>query len=466
MGVGKTRQGAIFLEMLLSGPLGQTKDRPPLVMVPKSLLGTWLDEAGAVLAKDSASTWKNLSSEVIQAWTPGEDGRPRPKKGFFKPGQVWLTTYETVRDHHLSLLGIDFSVVLLDEAQKAKNPVSGVFKSLAALKSEFLVAMTGTPVENGMEDLWTLSDLFAPGIFPVLRRFLEQFRTDPQAGARDVRHRLERPPIPGSPPLILRRRRDEVLQLPDCSVERLEIPMPEVQWKAYDHAREAARDARGSAILRAVQAIRAISLCPDLSGAPPTLAELARRSARFQGLRQVLDTARRTAVPGLLPNEEEQEGEGVLVFVERLAVQEVLRQALAADYGIDAYVLNGDQSSPQRQRIVREFQAYPGFQVAILSPKAAGVGLTLTRATRVVHLERWWNPAIEDQATARAHRLGQRRPVHVLLPCAVHPRLGQKSFDLTLDALLERKRQQARDFLGAPQPTKKEAEAFYADILH
>jgi hypothetical protein len=146
---------------------------------------------------------------------------------------------------------------------------------------------------------------------------------------------------------------------------------------------------------------------------------------------------------------------------ERLSVLLQRRFTLPAP----AIRISGEVEGPKRQKLVDKFQARAGFDVALLSPRAAGVGLTLTAANHVIHLSRWWNPAVEDQATDRVYRIGQARSVTVHLPLAVHPVFGEASFDLRLDGLLERKRGISRDFLAPPEATKDDLEALFSETL-
>jgi SNF2 family DNA or RNA helicase len=184
-------------------------------------------------------------------------------------------------------------------------------------------------------------------------------------------------------------------------------------------------------MLEALHGLRRVSLLPDGIEEEGINDQTVQHSARLQALVDVLDEVARR-------------GEKALVFVEFLRVQEMLVPYLRQRYGLarDPQRIHGGTPGARRKRCVDEFQEgkQGQFDVMILSPKAAGVGLTLTAANHVVHLTRWWNPAVEDQCTDRVYRIGQDRDVHVHLPLAVHPRFGEHSFDLNLDRLLERKR--------------------------
>lgn len=128
-------------------------------------------------------------------------------------------------------------------------------------------------------------------------------------------------------------------------------------------------------------------------------------------------------------------------------------------------LINGSIAAVERQKRVERFQQGEGFDVMILSPRAGGVGLTLTAANHVIHLSRWWNPAVEDQATDRIYRIGQTRPVHVYYPIAIHPTLGEHSFDLKLHALIERKRQLSRSLLVPPSAGSDEINRLFKETV-
>src|SRR5690606_3161876 len=159
--------------------------------------------------------------------------------------------------------------------------------------------------------------------------------------------------------------------------------------------------------------------------------------------------------------------EKALVFIEDRAVQTVFAAVAAAHFNLPAEpdIINGETPGDRRQRIVDRFQSLPpGFAVLVLSPKAAGVGLTITAANHVIHLSRWWNPAVEDQCNDRVYRIGQEKPVTVHVPLAIHPTFNEASFDHKLDDLLERKRALSRDML-MPPVSESDAESLFGDTV-
>lgn len=160
-------------------------------------------------------------------------------------------------------------------------------------------------------------------------------------------------------------------------------------------------------------------------------------------------------------------GEKALLFLEYKAAQRTMAAGLAARYALasEPMIINGDVAGSKRQPMVGKFQAAPpGFDVMILSPRAAGVGLTITAANHVIHLSRWWNPAVEDQCNDRVYRIGQDKPVTVHVPLAVHPSYGETSFDLRLDALLQRKRALSHGLLAPPE-SKSDVNELFSGVV-
>jgi SNF2 family DNA or RNA helicase len=247
---------------------------------------------------------------------------------------------------------------------------------------------------------------------------------------------------------MLRRMKSDILVgLPEKRQITLPAEMPPAQAQAYADARLTAQGGgRGHGdMLRAIHAFRGISLHPDGTDAVDPFDEASvrnwiGRSARLAQSVSVLETISK-------------EGEKALVFLEDLAMQKIFASAMATHFSLAAppAIINGGVPGEKRLAIVEAFQnADDGFGLLVLSPKAAGIGLTITAANHVIHLSRWWNPAVEDQCNDRCYRIGQVRPVTVHVPLAVHPVFGEASFDVTLDRLLERKRALSRDMLMPP----------------
>ncbi|MCS6931832.1 MAG: DEAD/DEAH box helicase, partial [Acetobacteraceae bacterium] len=364
-----------------------------------------------------------------------------------------LTTYETLRDYDRDFGSIRFAALLFDEAQKIKTPAVRVTDAAKAMNAEFRIALTGTPVENQLVDLWCIVDTVHPGCLGDLKSFTARFgrRADTKTLAR-LRRSLDSG-FGKRPPLLLRRlREDKLPELPRHEVRLHRTEMPPLQRQAYEQTVQAARqDPRRGKVLETLLKLRATCLHPAPEEADDEAFIAA--SARLRAAIEVLDK-----IAG--------RGERALIFVDNLAMQARLSPLLQRRYRLPSapMIINGSVNSRGRQERVDHFQAGAGgFDVMILSPRAGGVGLTLTAANHVIHLDRWWNPAVEDQCNGRVLRIGQQRPVEIHVPMAVLPG-GRRSFDDNLHNLLERKRQLMREALLPPEPTEDDLEKLLEEV--
>jgi hypothetical protein len=462
MGLGKTFETLAFVcwvrEQMSRGAWART---PVLIVAPTGLLENWRSEINKHVDEDALGNvvlcWGSQLARLRRS--PGrdtKDGIPVLDMQELAAADVVLTTYETLRDYQHSFCRVNWSLAIFDEAQKIKNPQTLASRAAQALasKATLSIALTGTPVENRLSDLWTIVDTVQPLRLGSLRRFVEQYEGQGHLVA-DARRSLRSDLTTASdttPAVMLRRlKKDHLPGLPRVSIQRFEDPMPPVQAHAYAAAVGRARanaDDRGT-MLKALHEMRAVSLHPEMTSAQ-SADELIERSARFARTFDILDTIHGKA-------------EKVLIFVEFHVVQAVLVEVLQQRYGMSAapFVINGEVPGDRRKHRVEAFQNRDGFDVMLLSPRAGGVGLTLTAANHVIHLGRWWNPAVEDQCTDRVNRIGQTREVHVYFPLAKHPVFGDQSFDLLLDALLERKRAQSEDALTPPDASVEDVNALF-----
>lgn len=453
MGLGKTFQVLAFLKWLRMRLAAASHGKPILVVAPKSLLGNWLEEVELHLGASGLGLplklfGPGLRELRLRSVTRGRDIELAVETldvGRLQSSDWVLTTYETLRDYQISLARVDFEVVVFDEAQKIKESGAMVTQAARSQKVAFLrIIMTGTPVENGLMDLWTLMDVAWPGRLGFSQQqFRAAFVKGRERDPAELRSLLAEPANDNGtivPPLMLRRLKDTVGGLPPKEFRTLTEPMPEIQATAYTKAVEA--QARGEMpALVALQAIRNVSLHPDLQRRVDytderSVADFIGMSARMGLLFRILDI-----VHG--------RDEKALVFLDLRRAQEVVRELVRHRYDLQhlPHVINGEVSNDRRDAIRKGFQKRRGFEVLLLSPRAAGFGLTLHSANHVVHLNRWWNPAVEDQCTDRAHRIGQERDVTVWLPTAEHPTYGANSYDLVLDRLLAEKRRVSRDVI-------------------
>ncbi|HJS84510.1 MAG TPA: DEAD/DEAH box helicase, partial [Acetobacteraceae bacterium] len=456
MGLGKTLQALAFLAGLREAMTGRVIPRAPvLIVAPTGLLENWREEHERHLAAPGLGTCLRAYGRDLAAHrTNGPDGRPALDQAALLAADWVLTTYETLRDYDRDFGQVKFAALVFDEAQKIKTPGIRLTDAAKAMHAQFRVAMTGTPVENRLADLWCIVDNLHPAYLGDLKSFSARYEPAPDVEAlKALKNQLDRAKG-GRPPLMLRRlRQDRLPDLPSCHEAVLEEPMPIPQAEAYDDAASAARAAGSKGgVFKALHTLRRISLHPDPDAAMEDAAFIA-ASARLRVAFQALDVVYR-------------KGERALIFLDDRAMQARLAGLIQRRYGLPAppMIINGAVPGAARQARVNQFQAAPdGFDVMILSPRAGGVGLTLTRANHVIHLDRWWNPAVEDQCSGRVLRIGQTRPVTVHIPQAIHP--TRRSFDQTLHILLQRKRHLMREALLPPEISNEDACRFLNDTV-
>ncbi|MGW5200925.1 SNF2-related protein [Streptomyces spiralis] len=385
MGLGKT-------VTLIALHLKRAHRAPTLVVCPASLLGNWQRE--------------------ITRFAPGV-----PVRRFHGPdrtlddlsGGFVLTTYGTMRSAASRLADQEWGMVVADEAQHVKNPYSATAKALRTIPSPARVALTGTPVENNLSELWALLDWTTPGLLGPLKSFRARHARAVENGedeqAVERLARLVRP-------FLLRRRKSDpgiVPELPPKTETDHPVPLTREQASLYEAvvresmlAIETAEGiARRGLVLKLLTSLKQICDHPALylkEEHPRGGDRLAARSGKLALLDELLDT--------LLA-----EDGSALVFTQYVGMARLITTHLAAR-AVPVDLLHGGTPVPERERMVDRFQE-GATPVLVLSLKAAGTGLNLTRAGHVVHFDRWWNPAVEEQATDRAYRIGQTQPVQV-----------------------------------------------------
>ncbi|MGO7324196.1 DEAD/DEAH box helicase [Rhizobium ruizarguesonis] len=470
MGLGKTFQALAFLAWIRDNMAARrgayrALQGPILIVAPTSLLDNWKKEAGIHLkpgklgscAEAFGSGLKALKTRKSAGWTE-EDALD---VDYMRQAEWILTTYETLALYHRSFARIAYSIAIFDEMQKVKSPDSINSHTAKTMNIDFVLGMTGTPIENRLEDLWCIMDRIAPGYLGDLKSFSSTYGDeDPQALA-ELKAKMDRPQG-NAPAIMLRRMKDDVAKdLPAKHIMPYSVAMPASQARAYDEAVAAAKAGSKTrkSMLETLHLLRGISLHPDRAGEANAYDAAWRMSwinssARVQKAITLLEDIRGRS-------------EKALVFLEDRAMQQTFAAAIAEHLNLPARppIINGTMVGRQRQEIVDAFQKAPkGFDLLILSPKAAGIGLTITAANHVIHLSRWWNPAVEDQCNDRAFRIGQTKDVTIHLPMAIHPTHGAGSFDQKLHDLLERKRSLSRDML-APPTSERDVDGLFADVV-
>ncbi|MEV8533017.1 DEAD/DEAH box helicase [Streptomyces sp. NPDC051211] len=416
MGLGKT-------VTLIALHLHRARPEPTLVICPASLLGNWQRE--------------------IERFAPGVPvrryhGAGRTLDGL--PGGFVLTTYGTMRAGAARLAEQPWGMVVADEAQHVKNPHSATARALRTIPAPARVALTGTPVENNLSELWALLDWTTPGLLGPLTAFrarharaVEQQQQEDGANEEAVARlaALVRP-------FLLRRKKSDpgiAPELPPKTETDHPVSLTREQASLYQAAVDEAMAVieasegieRRGMIMKLLASLKQICNHPAqfLKEDPPRIPH---RSGKLALLDELLDT--------ILA-----EGGSVLVFTQYVTMARILEKHLAAR-GINSQLLHGGTPVPRREELVDRFQSGE-VPVFLLSLKAAGTGLNLTRAAHVIHYDRWWNPAVEEQATDRAYRIGQTQPVQV------HRIIAEGTVEDRIAEMLEMKRALADAVLGS-----------------
>ncbi|MDB5216777.1 MAG: SNF2-related protein [Myxococcaceae bacterium] len=426
MGLGKTIQ-VLALLLLVKKESARKKSnarRPSLLVVPASLLANWTAEA----ARFAPSLTMLVAHPSVMS---AADLANAPEASLDDVDAV-LTTYGTLQ-RTTWMREREWNVVVIDEAQAIKNPGAKQTRAVKALRARTRLALTGTPVENRLGDLWSLFDFLSPGLLGTAKEFgnvakaLAKREHDAYAPLRELVR-----------PYILRRLKSDkrvIADLPDKTELRTFCHLTKMQAALYTEAVEALRKkladadgiARRGAVLAALMGFKQICNHPSqwlgdsASWDPDASGKLAR-------LRELCE-----------PLSERQEK--VLVFTQFRETTEPIARFLATVFGRDGLVLHGGTPVKERKKLVDAFQSELGPPFFVLSIKAGGTGLNLTAASHVIHFDRWWNPAVEDQATDRAYRIGQKRNV------LVHKLVCRGTVEERIDTLIASKKGLSNEIL-------------------
>lgn len=435
MGLGKTIQILYFLEW--HKQFKNIENKPYLIIAPVSLLENWENEYDKFFSPCSLeirTVYGNLVPSTKEVDL--EFIKKHQKSG------ILLTNYETLRLYQKTLCAIDFAVVAIDEAQKVKTPGTLITNSVKAIKSDFNIAMTGTPVENSLVDLWCIIDFVAPGLLSTAKEFAKKYQNPLKDEQTDIVKHGEQLRSEIGYYLTRRVKKDVAIDLPEKIVNRYEIPMSTYHEDMYLGEVERylklsqESDKSKGLMLTLLHNLKTISDHPYLltyNINKVDVGDLVRTSKKLEKTLFIIDEIQR-------------KNEKVIIFADRKETQELLTKVVYHTFGFIPSRINGDtpstkqdeeKSKKSRQQTVNIFEAVEGFNVIIMSPIAAGVGLNVTAANHIIHYSRHWNPAKEQQATDRAYRIGQTKPVYVHYPLSISQKF--KSFELTLDELLKNK---------------------------
>jgi len=466
MGLGKTFQIVAFINYLYnttSKPLESTSHRI-LIVAPSILLTSWKNEIENIVIDK-----QNFRVKILRGKNSALDGLGKafldgPERGKelalnsldvidLLRYNIHITTYETLSSYqlafaHKELFG--FEVCVFDEAQKIKNPNARITQAAKGISANvpFTILATGTPIENELRDLWSLFDAFDPVYIGPWKTFREKFvkPMNNQEKIKDIEREL-REKIGDY--MLRRLKKDHLEGLPLKEVMHIDVPMSNDEIDKHKRIVNSSMHH-----MEKLQKLRVMSLHPDLVELEGELTF--EEFYRFSDPENFFKPSKLKKLISLL-NSIEQKQEKVLIFVIRHIMQTFLQSALEKQYGINVEIINGKNNNQNIvDRKLESFEKKDGFNILILSPLAAGVGLTITAANHVVHLERHWNPAKEDQASDRVYRIGQKKDVHIYH--LVHSADENiKTFDQGLNELINKKKSLSDGTL-IPTPSVKDSE--------
>ena len=426
MGLGKTLQ---VLSMIVDSP-----ERPWLVVAPTSVVSNWAREVAKFAPHLKAATVNATSKRREQSLSQLADDN-----------DIVITSYTLLRLEAAQYQDIDWAGVILDEAQHAKNPASKIFSTIRDLRVAKKFAITGTPIENSLSDAWSMFSLTTPGLLGNVKQFREHFERPISRGDDEKMEVLRQRT---SPFLLRRRKADVALDLPPIQTQVVPVELAANHRKLYDlhFARERQRilglladdpDGNRIEVLAAITRLRQLAIDPQLA-----IPDSTATSSKLRVLDELLESI-------------VQEGHRVLIFSQFTTFLRKVREHLEAADIPTSYL---DGQTKNRQDVIDEFSNGDN-QIFLISLKAGGVGLNLTSANYVILLDPWWNPAAEQQAIDRAHRIGQKVPV------TVFRLVSTDTIEDQVVALQDSKRELMENFLEPGQSGQTGGVELNADVL-
>ena len=432
MGLGKTVQviARLAQERETAKSEGINTLPPTLLIAPTSVLGNWQREVHKFAP--------HITTAVHHGSSRAKDSKPF--KAMCRDHDVIITSFSLARLDAKLFSGVNWHRVVLDEAQNIKNPKAAQTKAILKLKADHRLALTGTPVENRLMDLWSIFNFLNPGYLGTQTQFRKQFEMPIQKENQQTKSAMLKRLVE---PFILRRVKTDksiIKDLPDKVEQKLYCNLTKEQASLYEAVlkdveeklQEAEGISRKGLILATLTKLKQICNHPrqflqDESEFTPE------RSHKLSRLMDMID-------------EVVDERESALVFTQFREIGDALEKYLRHTRHINTYYLHGGTNRKKREKMIEEFQD-PDSEpsIFVLSLKAAGVGITLTQANHVFHFDRWWNPAVEDQATDRAFRIGQKKNVFV------HKFVAMGTLEERIDEMIEDKKKLAGAIVGSDE---------------
>lgn len=416
MGLGKTVQVLAYLEKLRKGK----KDARILLVVPASLLGNWQKEAEKFAPEMDLQVLHGRTAATLEQVLQEE------------PAFLTITTYGMVA-RIKAIQEIQWDGIILDEAQAIKNPGTKQTRAIKKISAKTRIAMTGTPIENDLTNLWSLFDFLNKGLLGTSKEFHDYCRqlSEHPEGYSKLKAMVS--------PFMLRRIKTDkniIADLPE-KIESIDyVTMTKRQIVLYrkavadmEHMLEKVEGIeRSGIILTTIMKLKQICNHPDQYLGQTGYSEA--DSGKMQMLREICETIY-------------EKRERVIVFTQFKEITEYLADFLKGIFGNGGYVLHGGTPVRKRGKIVEAFQGEEYVPFIVISVKAGGTGLNLTKANHVIHFDRWWNPAVENQATDRAFRIGQEKNV------IVHKLVCEGTIEEKIDAMIASKKELAENVIGS-----------------
>lgn len=406
MGLGKTLQ---VIAVILKLKEEKKLTNQVLVICPTTLLGNWLREVEKFAP--------GLNAKIYH----GDD------RHFTESVDIVITTYNLVRLYDEYFASREWTLLVIDEAQNIKNPSTYQTKSIKELTGKYRIAMTGTPVENRLTELWSIFDFLNPDFFGTLKWFRSEYAMPIES--YQIEHKVEEFKKITSPFMIRRLKSDKsiIADLPDkivkdefCYLSKEQIVIYQKILKDdLDIIEKLKGTARRGKVFQMINALKQI--CNHPSHFTKKKAYHPNLSGKSQRLVSLLEN--------ILPT-----GEKTILFTQYTEMAEILLDILDKHLGIQPDFFHGGLMRKEREKIIFNFQKDPTKQLILISLKAGGTGLNLVEATNVIHYDLWWNPAVEDQATDRAYRIGQTKNVQV------HRLITLGTFEEKINSIIQGKR--------------------------
>ncbi len=425
MGLGKTVQVLAFLNRLKSELKNPGESRnASLLVIPASLISNWANEINRFSPR--------IKFHIAHPGAnPKKNARIEDKKSLDAFDLV-ITTYALAKRYEW-LQSYSWNYIILDEAQAIKNPGTKQTRAIKKLTSQNRIVMTGTPVENRLSDLWSLFDFLNPGLLGNAREFKKFSKdlSDDRTGYSKLRRLIS--------PYILRRLKTDksvISDLPEKIEMKTYAPLSKKQVVLYKNMVEGIRESiaqtegiqRKGLILSSLMKFKQICNHPDQYLGTGGFEE--KDSGKFLRLREICETIY-------------EKREKVLIFTQFKEMTEPLHDLLENIFERKGIIFHGSVPVGKRKKIIEQFQSKSYIPFMVLSLKAGGVGLNLTEANHVIHFDRWWNPAVENQATDRAFRIGQKKNV------IVHKFLTKGTVEEKIDMMLEEKSKLSKDVIAS-----------------